>query len=155
MKAIRIVLLGFAAAIFTMALEPEAAAAQCWTCDRAFMYDWDEDRYRICYHCSGDRTGYADCGTRTCTGCWNLGTCGVAAALDGRSAAPDVPETTNFEQPSEAGAFLATFTPADHGPTPPTYGRQTRRSCDGGIISKWYSAGAMSVARGATARLRL
>ncbi|WP_419161134.1 hypothetical protein [Candidatus Palauibacter sp.] len=153
MKATRIFLLGFVAAIFAMALTFEHAAAQCWTCTGGFMLV--DDDWKWCGVCTGGDEGAKNCGMSSCNGCWALGPCSVQLSLDGRSAAPEVPEPPSFDQPGGAAAFVATFASADRGPVPPSNARQTRRSCDGGIISKWYSVSAVRAARGATAQLRL
>lgn len=155
MKATRIFLLGFAAAVMGLALASEPVAAQCWSCGPRDYY-WDGKEWvEGCAYCTGDTDGAGHCSTPSCGFCIALGPCRIAASLDGRSAAPATPRTLELGQPSEAKPLVATFASADHSPIPPSSSRQTLRSCDGGITAKWYSAGAVHAARGATARLRL
>jgi len=153
MKGTRIFLLSVAAATFGMVLTFQPAAAQCWSCGYGSMVV--DDKWTICRTCIGDDEGYQGCGTPACNSCYNLGSCSVQLSLDGRSAAPEVPEAPSFEQPGGFGALVATFAATDHGPVPPTNARRARRSCDGGITSKWYSAEAVREARSATEQLRL
>lgn len=157
MKATRIFLLGFAAAVLGLAMTSEPVAAQCWSCGTMGSY-WDPEERRFvegCAYCSGDTDGAGHCSTPSCEFCIALGPCRIAASLDGRSAEPATPYTLDRGQPSEANRLVATFASADYSPIPPNSSRRTLRSCDGGITARWYSASAVHAARGATARLRL
>ncbi len=152
MKATRILLLGFTAALLATAVTVEPAAAQCWSCGWGGMLV--DKKPTICRICTGDKQGYQACGTPTCGSCFNLGACSVELSLDGRSAAPETPSTPTFEESGEERVIEATFASAERG-TVALGGPRTRRSCDGGIVSRSYSASAVRAARQATEHLRL
>ncbi len=155
MKAKGILLLGFAAAISGLALASEPAAAQCWSCGYGGMWVEDEGKWKICRICTGGDEGHIGCGTPKCSTCWNLGACSIQLSLDGRSAGPELPEAPVLGEPGDVGAFVAIFASAAHALVTPSNAPKTRRSCDGGIVSKWYSAGDILAARQTTAHLRL
>ena len=151
MKANRIFLLGFAAAVVGLALTFEAAEAQCWTCGEAGMFL--DGEWVTCDYCSGDVQGAAYCGVSECKGCWALGPCQPIFTLDGRSIAPEA-EAAGSDDLGAEGELLATFASMNIPPVLPG-NTQLRRSCDGGIISRWYSTNDLRAARDATAHLWL
>lgn len=152
MKATRLFLLGFLLAALATVATVEPADAQCWTCDTASMLD-EDGRWTICWICSGDTSGDAYCATSRCGDCDSFGSCRPTfGALDGRQAAPEMLGAPRLSEAEPDAAILASL--ADPGRQSQDL-TKTRRGCDGGIISRWYSDAVAAAARRATAHLRL
>lgn len=165
MKRTRVLMLGLGLALFAAAMSAEPAVAQfvpstglsgCWDCTDG---PGDDER-ASCYYCSAMDIGMGntDCATPECHDCWLPGDwCLVFLVLDGRVA----PVERRQVVLADAGAGRAIPTVSTvHKPFASSSKGQwvdatVTRSCDGGIISKSYSAVEVLVARGATARLRL
>lgn len=153
MKLARILMLSLGLAAFAGVASAEPAAAQCWDCNFGYLSDEDGNK---CAHCVAGQQGLGRdyCATPRCQTCRVGGPrCTVTVMLDGR-AAPAVP-TERFEatstEPQAAGVARGSTSPIAF----PRQASETRRSCDGGIITKWYAPAKVSGIRGETAKLHL
>lgn len=126
-------------------------ASTCWTCFR-----WEGDG---CMYCSADGpTGFADhCSTPRCGRCRLNGLCVFFVTHDGRVSPPESEKALGPTTPHEADAMsaISRVPPFTVVSAPTGRAAATRRSCDGGIISKWYSRADESQIRAATSQLRL
>ena len=156
MKRTRILMLGLGFAILAGIASAEPAVAQCWDCIPG--PGPISDPGRRCVFCEADDWGLGalECTTPECTRCTlGGGFCKVLGGvmLDGRVSPPEPLESPATKW--SAGASGALVLAIDGGATGTPEWPETRRSCDGGIISTPYSADEVSAVRTATAQLRL
>ena len=156
MKLARILMLGLGLAIFAGAASAEPAVAQCWDC----IQGPGDDEHSYCEYCSNGQWGLGveSCATPACQDCDLSGyVCEVYMMLDGRVAPKGPPESPLLGAPGEAiglPAFSASNASAGPVSTPSDF-HETTRSCDGEIISRWYSASEVLARRSATSKLMI
>lgn len=165
MKLARILMLSLGLAVVAGAAFAEPADAQfvpgtglsgCWDC----IDGPGDGELSSCYYCSAMAIGMGntDCSTPECRDCWLPGDwCFVFLVLDGRVAPAEGRQVVLAD--AAAGKAIPTVSTV-HRPLADSLSGQwvdatVTRSCDGGIISKSYSAAEVLVVRGATARLQL
>lgn len=150
MKFTRTLMLSLGLAVATGAASAEPAVAQCWDCQWGHLRDSEGD---LCYNCTAGQTGVGvtECSTPACNRCYIDGdTCFVIVMLDGRTApAEPIPVTTL--DPQAFSAVYGSTWPIAH----PRRAGETKRSCDGGILTKSYAATDENVIRSKMAQLRL
>ena len=153
MKLARILMLGLSLAVLAEAVSVEPVSAQCWDCQYGALSDENGNK---CAHCVAGQQGLGAeyCATPRCTTCRVGGPrCVVTVMLDGR-AAPAVPmeqfEATSTE-PQAASVARGSANPIAF----PRQASEIKRSCDGGIITKWYAPAKVSGIRSETAKLQL
>ena len=160
MKLTRILMLGLGLAVFAGAASAEPAVAQCWDC----IPGPGDGSHQECWYCSADRpgAGSTDCATPYCQACVTFpgGPCftPILVMLDGRTARPTGPEPDRLDTLAETLGTSAVAWPAASSANLVAEGESaadTRRSCDGGIISRWYSPQRAHAVRDAMGRLRL
>ncbi|WP_419862008.1 hypothetical protein [Candidatus Palauibacter sp.] len=159
MKMMRTVFLGLGLALVAGVSFADHAAAQCSGCGVSVERDEDGNIFTWTYCTFGLESGSDSCSTPAPTECDLGGACPaeIAVMLDGRAAPRQSPEYAALEALVDVG--VPTAFSASYASLAPPSGFQdsakTRRSCDGGIVSKSYLQSETSAIRSATAQLRV
>lgn len=161
MKRTRTLFLGLGLALLAGVSFTDSAAAQCQGCGVVVERDEDGNIFTWTHCRHGLESGHDSCTTPEINRCeLSGGGCSMelAVMLDGRAAPRQSPEYSPSQVLLAVGApttFFASYVSLDDPPSGFRDPGETRRSCDGGIVSRSYLPGETSAIRSATAQLRL